>query len=278
MSEEKRKLNWKSVKIIATSVLTVLILLSFINGIYFRFDDSTVVSRWNILKLRFEVEKTSITEPQKTQEPSNQTVESSPTITFQPPQRENITIEIDGTISGYTYSLLKNRLEDVRNASVLLVFDSQGGYLSSIQQCIDLLEHLKTKNNLTYTSYIYTALSGAYLISLVSDEIYASPVALVGGLGSVFYLYKLEWIETVTLAKYKNLTAGELTEEQKQMLMEILSEIDDYYSKWIAERRGLNETFVENTLMTGYIFTSSKALEIGLIDGIKSINEIRESA
>jgi ClpP class serine protease len=183
-------------------------------------------------------------------------------------------IYVTGEINAETFAMLRSKLGALRDRHVLIVVDSGGGYVSSVQQCVDYMLYVKRRNNLSYTAYLYYALSGAYLLSAVCDHVYASPVAVVGGLGSAFIITQSEWIKTdvITHAKYKNMT--ELTEEQRQMLLDVLSEIDRYYAQLISKRRGLDEGYVRDELLTGYMFSASEAARKGLVDEVASYDEV----
>jgi protease-4 len=119
--------------------------------------------------------------------------------------------------------------------------------------------------------------SGAYYVASSCDYIVADQASVVGSIGviSIFPEYSrlLEKIGVnMTVIKggeYKDFSAGfrPLTEEEEEMMEEMVLEIYDQFLTVVADNRNLSKSYVEG-VAEGKIYSGRKAKELGLVDEV----------
>jgi protease-4 len=115
----------------------------------------------------------------------------------------------------------------------------------------------------------YMAASGAYLLAVAADEIYAKPTSLVGNIGVIGYVSIAPYVdeELLTTGPYKAFGG---TEAGRVQQMEVAKE--SFLAAVEAGRAGKLNVSSEY-LSRGEIFSGVQALELGMIDGTISTDE-----
>jgi len=122
--------------------------------------------------------------------------------------------------------------------------------------------------------------SAATWIGSASDEVYSvSPAAWVGSIG--VYLahtqmdseYKVTYIQA---GKYKTVGRADapLSEEDKEYLQDLVDKQYSIFIESVAKYRGVSNEKVLEEWADGKLFSANDAVELGLIDGVASIDEI----
>lgn len=209
---------------------------------------------------------------------------------------ENVAVlHIHGTISSesdgeYNHQWLMDSLDyiihDTRNSALLLEVDSPGG---SVYECdeiyLKILEYQETGRPV-YTSMSTYAASGGYYISAPSEKIFANRNTITGSIGVAFSTL----IDvTPLLDKYgirvKNITSGAnkamgsatspYTQEQVDILQSVADEAYEQFVQIVAEGRNLSNAYVKS-IADGRIYTAKQALDNKLVDGIATLEEVKE--
>jgi len=158
--------------------------------------------------------------------------------------------------------------------AIIFRIESPGGEIAPCQEILWEIEGVKEKKNIV-VSMGGTAASGGYYISTQADKIVALPTTMTGSIGVISQITNIEGlldklgikIETYKGGKYKDMYRGfrEMTQEERDIMQEM---VDEYYKQFVeivAEGRGLSEEYVRN-LATGQIYTGTEAKELGLVD------------
>lgn len=130
------------------------------------------------------------------------------------------------------------------------------------------------------------AASGGYWIACAADEIYAMPASITGSIGVISegmgydkliaQLGIERRIHTSGTRKSQNDPFLPQNEDDIAKKEEIQSGIHDLFIAWVKERREGLLTADDDTIMNGDYWLSDKALEYGLIDGIKDMEGLLE--
>ena len=129
------------------------------------------------------------------------------------------------------------------------------------------------------------AASGGYLIACAGDEIYANSSSIVGSIGVIYSSFGLQDLIKKAGIQRRIYTAGKnkstldpFIEEKKEdieRLKKIQLDLHSDFIKVVEDSRSTKLKKDENPdLFTGEFWSGSKAMKLGLIDGIGNADEI----
>ncbi|KYD22569.1 hypothetical protein B4110_2891 [Parageobacillus toebii] len=182
--------------------------------------------------------------------------------------------------SGYNHQSFLRMIEQAKNddtvkAIVLRVNSPGGGVVESAEIHDQLLELKKETKKPIYVSMGSMAASGGYYISTAGDKIFASPETITGSLGVIMQslnyegLAKKYGVELVTIKSgpYKDIMnpARKMTEEEKEILQQLIRNSYEGFVKVISEGRHLPESEVRK-IADGRIYDGRQAKQLKLID------------
>lgn len=175
-------------------------------------------------------------------------------------------------------------LKDPDIKGLLLKIDCPGGYPGTPQAVFNELKKFKVKKPIIALVENICA-SGAYYLACASNDIIASPSALVGNIGTYMRLpnfkdfadtYKVR-VNLIQSGKYK--TAGDPFKKESPEDFAYLQETsNDTYKQFIkdvAESRKL-DIAKQDSWANGKAFTATRGLELGLVDGFGSLSDAKE--
>ena len=176
-----------------------------------------------------------------------------------------------------SYESLYNQIKQAQTSSakeVYLIVNSGGGYVSGIDRVLSALK--KLKNYKTVKTYIDGfAASAAYWIGSISDEITATTLAQVGGIGAFLVMYDTSKVaETMGLKTYlikstQNKGAGSFGAPIVETAIESEQKIiDSIGTKFIADIEMYREVYSKEEAYNGSTHLSDEAKRMGLIDKI----------
>ena len=129
------------------------------------------------------------------------------------------------------------------------------------------------------------AASGGYLMACVASHIIAAPFAIIGSIGVIAQMPNFNrWLEDkgvdfeqVTAGRFKRTLTlfGKNTEEGREKLREEIEDVHDLFKTQIATHRP--QLDVEQ-VATGEYWYGSRALELGLIDEIRTSDDFLAEA
>lgn len=173
--------------------------------------------------------------------------------------------------------ILINR-ESIKGA--IIEINSPGGEVTCSDIMYNLIKTAKEKSGKPIVAIIGSmGASGAYYVACAADEIYAHPTSIIGSIGVIMQSMNIErlaealGIKSVILKSDKTPMKDilspfrEMTDEERNSLLEIVEHIYNRFVSIVAESRDLTTEEVIK-LANGGIFTSKKAKEVSLIDEI----------
>ena len=168
-----------------------------------------------------------------------------------------------------------------RNDQIVIRLDNHGGVVHEHGLAASQLARIRQKKIHLTVVVDKVAASGGYLMASIANKIYAAPFAILGSIGVIAQLpnfnrlldnYGVDF-EQITAGQYKrNVTMfGKNTDEDREKLKDQLEEIHELFKSSVNEYRPQLDL---ERVATGEHWYGSKALELGLIDEIKTSDEL----
>ena len=167
---------------------------------------------------------------------------------------------------------------------VLLRLESPGGSVNGYGLAAAQLQRLRD-HHIPLTACIdQVAASGGYLMACVANKIIASPFAIIGSIGVVAQLPNFHrWlkkqdidVELLTAGEYKRTLTlfGENTSTGRKKFQQDLERIHAAFRNYVLSHR--NQLNIAQ-VATGEHWLASEALALGLVDELKTSDEIIEA-
>ena len=185
--------------------------------------------------------------------------------------------------------LINKLFSDKKAPAIALIINSPGGsptQSSLIAKKITDLAKKKKKKILAFVEDV--AASGGYWLACAADEIYLDQNSIVGSIGVIspgfgfVDLIKKIGVERRVYTSGKSKSFLDPFKEEKtediEKLKKIQEQIHDNFISYVKSRRGnkLNENNLEE-IFSGLFWVGQKGIDLGLADGLGSINEIIEN-
>jgi len=166
-----------------------------------------------------------------------------------------------------------------RARAVALVINSPGGSAVQSHLIYRRIRQLAAENARPVIAFAEdVAASGGYMIACAGDEIFCDPSSIVGSIGVVGASFGFTKLMEKLGVDRRLYVAG----EHKAMLDPFLPENPEDVERLKALQRDIHQDFIglvkrsrgarlkgpEKTLFSGEYWTGSKAIELGLVDGI----------
>jgi protease-4 len=201
-------------------------------------------------------------------------------------------VEINGVISSDSdasaekvTSALQAAFKDKNTQGVVLRINSPGGSPVQAQTIYDEMRRLRQKypDIPLYAVVEDICASGGYFIAVGADRIYVSKSSLVGSIGVLMNGFGFTGLMEKLGIDRRLITAGEnkafldpfspLEERHKQFAKQLAEDIHQQFIGVVREGRGkrLKET---PDIFSGLIWTGQKSIELGLADGIGSLDYV----
>ena len=195
---------------------------------------------------------------------------------------------IDGYDHEWTMEEIERLQEDEANVGLLLYIDSPGGTIYETDELYLAIEAYKEETGRPVYAYggSYMA-SGGYYLAATAETILCNRNCWTGSIGVTAgtvidisgFLADLN-IKTTDIVSGKNKAMGgyfsELTHEQQAIFQSLIDEAYDQFTAIVAEGRGFDLSYVES-LADGRVYTAKQALGNGLIDGIGTLDDLKDA-
>lgn len=174
--------------------------------------------------------------------------------------------------------MLNQISQDSTVKAVILRVNSPGGSAAASEEIYQATIDFKKETGVKIIAYFSDlAASGGYYSSMGADKIVANPATITGSIGVI-----ISYLNFTDLAKnygVKNITykSGphkdiisefrEPTEEENQIMQELINSTYDVFVKVVAKGRNMTEEKTK-TIADGRIYSAQKAKELGLVDEI----------
>jgi signal peptide peptidase SppA len=167
---------------------------------------------------------------------------------------------------------------------ILLNIESGGGQVSGVSDTGKLIRMINDRVK-PVTAFTDGAMySAAYWLGSSAGEVYASKAAGVGSIGVIAtHMERSEMLKeygigvtVVRAGKYKALANGveKLSEEGKAQIQAGVDSAYRIFVDHVAEMRGKSYEFADSVMAQGREFYGQAAADAGLVDGIKSVDEV----
>ncbi|WP_019413899.1 signal peptide peptidase SppA [Paenisporosarcina sp. TG20] len=189
---------------------------------------------------------------------------------------------------GYDHQFFMDQLQMIKEdntikAVVLQVNSPGGGVVESAQIYDKIIEIQEEANKPFYVSMGSMAASGGYYISAPADKIFLNKETLTGSIGvimeSVNYgelaeEYGVDFV-TIKTGPYKDIMSPtrEMTEDEREMLQEMINDSYETFVDIIVEGRGMTEAEVK-AVADGRIMNGRQAIEAGLADHFGYLDDV----
>ena len=165
---------------------------------------------------------------------------------------------------------------------VIIRVDSPGG---AVTPSMEIYDYVLNLGKPVYAAMGSVAASGGYLISLGADAIYAEPSTITGSIGVIMNLVNTQelmdkiGVKSVVLKSgaYKDAgsPARQMTEQDKQVLNDVLMDMYYQFTDIVIQRRGMPKDKVM-ALADGRIYTGRMAQKESLVNHIGSWRKAAE--
>jgi len=197
-------------------------------------------------------------------------------------------ISIQGVLTSSTDTIreFKKYEEDKDVKALVLRIDSPGGTVVAAQEIYEEIQKLR-ENKVVLASMGNVAASGGYYVASATEEIVANPGTLTGSIGVISEYPNIEQLmkkvglrsEVMKSGRFKDLgnPTREMTEEERQILQDLLDNIHMQFIRDVALGRGRTVEEIE-PLADGRVFTGEQAKENGLVDRLGNFQDALDRA
>lgn len=179
-------------------------------------------------------------------------------------------------------------LADPEVGSIVFDVDSPGGVVDGLPELTAEIMDARGRKPMTAVANTQMA-SGALWIASAADRIVASPSATVGSIGVIGVhqdrsaKYEREGIRhtIIRTSRYKGEAhdSEPLTDDAKKAMLDEAMHYDAMFTEDVARGRGVDPARVRAEFGQGRMMVAKKAVEVGLIDGIQTLESaVRDSA
>ena len=196
-----------------------------------------------------------------------------------------------GTIGGdSTAALLRRARHDDKIKAVVLRVDSPGGSAYASEVIAQEIRLLREAGKPVIASMGSVAASGGYWISAPANEIWAEPTTITGSIGIFGLLHTAEDamatlglnVDGVGTTELAGISGGlplfkGLTVEAKDLFQLLIERGYSEFLSMVGENRNMSTTDVDKVAQ-GRVWTGAKALELGLVDKLGSIDDAVKAA
>jgi signal peptide peptidase SppA len=166
-------------------------------------------------------------------------------------------------------------------SSIIIDVDSPGGLSSMVPETAATIRRARDVKPIYAVANTMMA-SAAYGISSGATKVFGSPSSMVGSIGTYMVhtdesplMEKIGVKETVIKAgRFKAVEIESLTPESREYLQDLTNDVNDQFLAAIADGRGISVDELRETYGDGRVFASSRGLELGVIDGIATLDEV----
>tara|TARA_R110002110_G_scaffold102551_2_gene259696 strand:- start:653 stop:1717 length:1065 start_codon:yes stop_codon:yes gene_type:complete len=195
-------------------------------------------------------------------------------------------LDFDGDIKASDTDPLRRAISAVLSVAepgkdeVVIRLESGGGLVHAYGLAAAQLDRIRSKGIHLTACVDKVAASGGYMMACVADKIIASPFAVLGSIGVVAQLPNFHRLLKKNNVDFEILTAGEHkrtmtifgenTDKGRQKFLDDLEDTHGLFKDYVSERRPDLDIAA---VATGDIWFGKRALEVKLIDEIKTSDE-----
>ena len=175
-------------------------------------------------------------------------------------------------------------LQHPKVKAIVLQVDSPGGPLTSCEEALKYLKELKEKYpKPIVASFRSMAASGGYYISMIADKISANESTLTGSIGGISQFFNVSELMSKYGVKMYTIKSGrnkdslspfrEPREDELAYWQGMTEEFVAQFTNVVEQSRGSKIKGNRDDIFDGRVFSGKRALEIGLIDSIGTLQD-----
>jgi signal peptide peptidase SppA len=186
-----------------------------------------------------------------------------------------------GTSTVRVRQAIREAAADPSIRSILLNIESPGGTVAGTAELAADVAQADTIKPV-YAQIDDMGASAAYWVASQARKVYANATAMVGSLGTVLYVEDSSKaaeaagvkVIPVTTGAYKATGADgtEVTDDQLEYLQGLVDDLNSYFKAGVRSGRDLTVAATDS-LFDGRVHVAAKAQELGLIDGVQSMDD-----
>jgi protease IV len=176
--------------------------------------------------------------------------------------------------SGEIVRLIRQAEDDKSVKAIVFEINSPGG---SPVASDEIANEIKGSDKLTVAVIRDVGASGAYWVASSCDHIIANRMSITGSIGVIASYLEFSGTLRRYNVTYQRLVSGDykdmgsaykpLTKDEEDIMQQLLDDLHTVFIQTVSENRALSEQEVER-LATGQIYLGSRAMELGLVDGL----------
>ena len=186
-----------------------------------------------------------------------------------------------GTNTLRTKNAIRQAVLDPDVKAILLNIDSGGG---TVAGTMELANDVRMADSIkpVFTQVSDMMASAALWVGVQARGVFANPLAEIGSIGVVAVIADFSEmmkndgikVHVISTGKFKGagVFGSEITDEQIEDIQNLVNQINEFFVKAVAKGRGMKLPAVR-AIADGRVHLAAKAMELGLIDGIQSIDE-----
>lgn len=203
----------------------------------------------------------------------------------EPERRRVYVLDFDGDLHASQVDWLREEISAVLMLArpedeVVIRLESGGGLVHSYGLASSQLERIRRQEIPLTICIDRVAASGGYMMACIGNKLLAAPFALVGSIGVVAQMPNFHRLlkkhdvdfEVLTAGEYKRTLTlfGENTDKGRQKFVEELEDTHGLFKEFVAEYRPQLDL---EKVATGEVWFGRRALEQGLIDGVRTSDD-----
>ena len=171
--------------------------------------------------------------------------------------------------------------------AIVLRIDSPGGGVAASQEIYEAVRKVREDGKPVVASMAGVAASGAYYVACAADSIVCNPGTLTGSIGVIMSFPNTEELfrkvgvklEVVKTGKFKDVGSiwRPMTDDERKLLSDVLSNVYDQFVDAIVEGRSLNRDDVL-PYADGRVFSGDQALDYGFVDRLGDLDDAVDMA
>lgn len=166
------------------------------------------------------------------------------------------------------------------NDEIVVKIESGGGMVHAYGLAASQLMRIRQENIPLTVMVDKVAASGGYMMAAVANKILAAPFAIIGSIGVIVQLPNFHRLLKEKKIDFEQLTAGDFkrtitlfghnTEQGREKMLEEIEDIHQLFKNLIKEHRPEIDI---NKVATGEHWLGSQALDLKLVDGLKTSDD-----
>jgi len=196
--------------------------------------------------------------------------------------KANLMTELSGATSMEQFTQdFRELLQNDRVESILLDVDSPGGSSFMLEEMAQEIREARDIKPI-YSVANTMAASAAYYLASQASEMYVSDSGMVGSIGTfMVHTDESQLAENIgvkqTVIKEGRFKAAEilpLNDDSHEYLQSVVKDANDLFIQSVAAGRNTTEENVRQNYGEGGIVSAKKALDSGMVDGIRTYDEV----